>query len=111
MWSTWSISIQQQHVVQNLLHVTHKVLRINKKDGKKKLDKLREALKKCKWPASFETQVVPSNSAVGVIVEEYEVMDSKRAFQWIEFKNGDCAEKKSIKESMLGNSTAENVKK
>ena len=27
--------IQQQHVVQNLLHVTRKVLRINKKDGKK----------------------------------------------------------------------------
>ena len=37
-------------------------------------------------------------------------MDSKQAPLWIEFKNSDCAGKRSIRESMLGNSTVENVK-
>ena len=102
--------IQQQHVVQNLLHVTRKVLRINKKDGKKRTDKLREALKNCKWPESFETCISPKQQCCGVIVEKCKVMDSKQAPLWIEFKNSDCAENRTIRESMLGNSTVENVK-
>ena len=102
--------IQQQYVVRNLEAVTNSVLKISKKDSKKRNEKLRQALAKCRWPKEFETCISPKHHCSGIVIEKCKVMDSKQAPLWIEFKNTDAPKVRSTRDKLLNLSMAGNHK-
>ena len=64
--------MQQLYVVRNLEAVTKIVLKINKKDSKKRTEKLHEALAKCRWPKQFETCISPKHYCSGIVCQQHD---------------------------------------